>query len=226
MTPHTQASDKELVARFKSGDESAFTEIYSRHFGRLSSIAYRLLQNRTEAEDIAQDALIRAHRGLHRFRGDSSLTTWLHHIVTNLAHNRYHYNRRRKRHASISIDEAVACDETGRKTVADLLACSERTPDQVIAFDEFSTAVKSCMERLKPEHRRMLIERNVKKRSYTEISENTGITLGTVKSQLARARRNLKNHLGKAVPDFKKEGNNFTLLLSARAHEGLIKAAV
>src|ERR1041385_5360198 len=69
--------DAELVRRFNSGDEAAFVEIMSRYREKIFSVALALLRNRADAEEIAQDTFIRAHRGLNRFRGDSSLATWL-----------------------------------------------------------------------------------------------------------------------------------------------------
>src|SRR5690606_6066136 len=72
------AYDAELVRRFNAGDESAFVEIMTRYREKIFSVALALLRNRADAEEIAQDTFIRAHRGLARFRGDSSLATWLH----------------------------------------------------------------------------------------------------------------------------------------------------
>src|SRR5271169_363091 len=87
------AHDAGLVRRFNAGDGNAFAEIMTRHRGRIFSIALGHLRNRSDAEEITQDTFVRAHRGLARFRGDSSLGTWLHTIAFNLSCNlrKYHF---------------------------------------------------------------------------------------------------------------------------------------
>ena len=92
--------DAALVRRFRGGDESAFVEIVARYREKMFSVAFSLLQNRADAEEIAQDTFIRAYRGLARFRGDSALATWLHRIALNLSRNRYWYNFRRCQHTT------------------------------------------------------------------------------------------------------------------------------
>ena len=104
------AHDAGLVRRFNAGDEAAFEEIMNRYREKIFSVALALLRNRADAEEIAQDTFIRAHRGLARFRGDSSLATWLHRIAVNLARNRYWYFFRRRRHATLSLDCALSDD--------------------------------------------------------------------------------------------------------------------
>src|SRR5579883_1178027 len=94
--------DTELVRRFVGGDETAFVEIMRRYQAKIFAVAHSLLHNHADAEEITQDTFIRAHRNLPRFRGDSSLATWLHRIAVNLARNRYWYFFRRKRHATLS----------------------------------------------------------------------------------------------------------------------------
>jgi len=91
------ALDAELVRRFNAGDDAAFIEIMNRYQRKIFTIVLGLLRNRADAEEITQDTFIRAHRGLSRFRGDSSLATWLHRIAVNLARNRYWYFFRRRR---------------------------------------------------------------------------------------------------------------------------------
>ena len=83
--------DKVLVNRIKSGDASAFDEMVSRYWHRIFARVMQLLKNRQDAEEVTQDAFVRAHRGLEKFRGDSSFSTWLFQIATNLAHNKYWY---------------------------------------------------------------------------------------------------------------------------------------
>lgn len=199
------ARDAQLVERFRAGDEGAFVEIMSRYRDKIYAIVLGLLRNHADAEEIAQDTFIRAHRGLARFRGDSSLATWLHRIAVNLARNRYWYFFRRRRHATLSLDCAVS-DESAA-TFADLIASGEADPAQASASGEFTALVAACMEKLDPSHREILTLRNGLHQSYDEIAAALGINVGTVKSRIARARSNLRALLAASCPEFSPEAD-------------------
>ena len=181
--------DAGLVRRFNTGDETAFAEIVARHRAPLLQTALALLRNRADAEEMAQDALIRAHRGLARFRGDSSLCAWLHCIVRNLALNRYWYFFRRRRHMMDSFDRPLGPEV--RLTLADIVPSDEPCPVREATSREFSQLVTECMGKLNLMHREVLELRNVRRQPYEQIAEALGITTGTVKSRIARARENL-----------------------------------
>ena len=188
------AFDRVLVDRFKSGDASAFDEMVSRYWGRIYSMVHQLLRNSEDAEEVTQDAFIRAHRGLVNFRGESAFSTWLFQIATNLARNRYWYWWRRKRDKSVSLDAPVSADNT--TTLADIIPAEVETPDDITVTREFVSRIGSGMERLGSKHREILILRNVKNHSYSEIAAILGISVGTVKSRIARARESLRSKLG------------------------------
>ncbi len=194
------AYDGELVRRFNGGDESAFVEIMSRYRERIVSVAVSLLHNHADAEEIAQDTFVRAYRGLARFRGDSSLATWLHRIAVNLSRNRYWYYFRRRRHATLSLDCTLG--DEGDATFADLIATEAPSPASEAVTSEFSSLVASCMGQLEARHRQILELRNVLNRSYDEIGQALGLNVGTVKSRIARARANLRKLLVQACPEF------------------------
>lgn len=99
--------DRDLVRRFNAGDEAAFTALAARHRESLVATALGLLRNRADAEELAEDALIRARRGLGRFRGDSSLRVWLNGIVRNLSLNRPWHFFRRHRHLTESFERPL-----------------------------------------------------------------------------------------------------------------------
>ena len=105
--------DVALVRRFNGGDEGAFAEIVALHRGRLFAVAFPLLKNRADADEIVQDTFVRAYRGLARFRGDAALGTWLHRIALNLSHNRYRYLYRRCQHTTQSLDSAFERRQPG-----------------------------------------------------------------------------------------------------------------
>ena len=198
--PAATLHDHELVRRCNAGDASAFDEIVARHRTKIHAVALRVIRNHADAEEIAQDTFIRAHRALARFRGDSSLATWLHRIALNLARNRYGYFFRRRRHATLSLDCPINADDS--LTFTDLVGTDAPGPVRIAMTDEFAALVATCMERLGTRPREILVLRNLRDLSYAEIAAELGIGLGTVKSRLARARECLRQLIAQASPDF------------------------
>src|SRR6266542_4335624 len=134
--------DQSLVQRYIGGDESAFIEIIERYRTKIFTVTLGLLRNRADAEEITQDTFIRAHRGLAKFRGDSSLATWLYRIAINLSRNRYWYFFRRRRQDSLSLDCALT--EESAATFSDLIADGNQDPAQVTVANEFCELVDRC----------------------------------------------------------------------------------
>ena len=188
------ALDRMLVDRFKGGDQAAFDEMVRRYWDRIYAMVHQLLRNPQDAEEVTQDAFIRAHRGLGNFRGDSAFSTWLYQIATNLARNRYWYWWRRKRDKTISFDQPVSDDND--TPLSEVFAAELETPEDATVTQEFVDRIAQGMEKLSPKHREILILRNVKNMSYEEIAEILGISVGTVKSRIARARESLRAKLG------------------------------
>jgi RNA polymerase sigma-70 factor (ECF subfamily) len=188
------AFDQMLVARFKQGDQAAFDEMVSRYWDRIYSMVHQLLRNQQDAEEVTQDAFIRAHRGLVNFRGDSAFSTWLYQIATNLARNRYWYWWRRKRDRSISFDAPVSHDN--ETTLAEIIPAEAESPEAEAVTQELLDNIATGMEKLGAKHREILVLRNVKNLSYEEIATILGISVGTVKSRIARARESLRAKLG------------------------------
>lgn len=192
--------DRALVRRFNSGDQAAFTDIVSRHRERIMALAFRCLRNHADAEEVAQDTFMRAHRGLARFRGESSLATWLHRIGFNLARNRYWYFYRRRRHLTCSLDSPLSAGNAA--TFRDFVPSEEPNPARQAATDEFLTLVATGMQQLDAEHREILVLRNQLHRTYEEIARALGINEGTVKSRIARARGKLRELMTEACPEY------------------------
>lgn len=188
------ALDRVLVDRFRNGDSAAFEEMVSRHWDRIYGMVHQLLRNPQDAEEVTQDAFIRAHRGLANFRGDSAFSTWLYQIATNLARNRYWYWWRRKRDRTVSFDQPVG--EDNATPLSEIFAGEAETPGELTATQELVDRIAAGMDRLGAKHREILILRNVQNLSYEEISEILGISVGTVKSRIARARDSLRKIIG------------------------------
>jgi RNA polymerase sigma-70 factor, ECF subfamily len=199
--------DIKLVSRFNAGDEGAFVEIMTRYRGKISSIALSHLRNHADAEEITQDTFIRAHRGLARFRGDSSLATWLHRIAFNLSRNRYKYYFCRRRHAMLSLDCAFSDDN--HATFSDLIASDAPSPDREAAAGEFSDLVSECMGKLGDRQREILRLRNGLNQSYGEIADQLRISIGTVKSRIGRAREKLRELLSESYPELPADASPF-----------------
>jgi RNA polymerase sigma-70 factor (ECF subfamily) len=188
------ALDRLLVDRFKQGDQSAFEQMVTRYWDRIYAMVNQLLRNSEDAEEVTQDAFIRAHRGLVNFRGESTFSTWLYQIATNLARNRYWYWWRRRRDQTISFDQPIGSDN--ETTLAEIFPAELETPEDATVTQEFVNRVAECMTRLSPKHHEILALRNIKNLSYEEIAEILGISVGTVKSRIARARESLRHKMG------------------------------
>ena len=194
MKAQDVALDRLLVDRFKQGDQSAFEQMVGRYWNRIYSMVNQLLRNTQDAEEGTQDTFIRAHRGLVNFRGDSAFSTWLYQIATNLARNRYWYWWRRRRDQTISFDQPVGPE--GETTLAEVFPAELETPEDATVTQELVNRIAECMEKLSPKHREILILRNVQNLSYEEIAEILRISVGTVKSRIARARESLRSKMG------------------------------
>ena len=201
--PQSAAYDAALVRRFNEGDESAFAEIMRRYHPRILTIVRRCLNNASDAEDIAQDTFIRAHRGLANFRGEAALSTWLYRIAVNLARNRYWYFFRRHRQSTVSLDRPVS--EGNVHPLAEILAADGSSPRHMTIQNEFVELVADCIGRLDEPHREILTMRNMLHYSYEEIGNALGINTGTVKSRVARAREKLRGLILESAPEFTRE---------------------
>ncbi|ADE54458.1 RNA polymerase sigma factor [Coraliomargarita akajimensis] len=197
MTAKTEAAryDEVLIERIKQGEAAAYNDMVDRYWDRIFARVHNLLKNKQDAEEVTQDAFIRAHRGLESFRGDASFSTWLYQIATNLAHNRYWYWFRRKRDQSISLDQPIG-DAEGDMTLENVMPSEGETPAEAAVTQEFVDRVTECMSGLNDKHREVLLLRNVHNLSYEEISDQLEISVGTVKSRIARARDSLRELMG------------------------------
>lgn len=170
-------TDTEFVALAKAGDTAAFESLYQNHCGRVYALCLRMTRNETEAEDLAQEAFVRAWQKLTTFRGDSAFSTWLHRLTVNLVlTNRRSHTRRIAR--VISTDDVTAFEKTGHV---------ER-PD--IGMD-----LEQAIATLPEGARKVFVLHDVEGYRHREISAMMGIATGTTKAQLHRARKLLRKAL-------------------------------
>lgn len=181
------------VPQSKSFKNEAFGAVVRDNWDKVFSRVYSLLKNREDAEEVTQDTFMRAQMGMGSFRGDCSMSTWLHRIATNLARNKYWYWWRRKRDVSMSMDAPL--NDESNSTLADIIPSDALTPIDSAESSEFSEILPRAISKLEDKYAEVLILRSQYDMSYEEISKKLNITVGTVKSRLSRAREQLRAEL-------------------------------
>ena len=154
-------------------------------------LAMNLLGDRDEALDLSQEVFLRVFRTIHRFRGQSSLRTWIYRIAVNQARNRHRFWRRRHRADQVSLDQHIEAH-------GDFVSAGESTPDRVLAQKELAERLQHALDHLPFDQRTAIVLREVDGLSYEEIAFSLGVAVGTVKSRLTRARQALRQELREA----------------------------
>jgi RNA polymerase sigma-70 factor (ECF subfamily) len=163
--------------------------------------AYRILGNATDAEDAVQDALLAAYTHLHEFRGEAQISTWLTAIMLNCARLQL---RRRAKHVQVSLDEPTGGTLT--VSVSARLADHRPNPEDEYRESELSTRLTHLHSQLSPTLRRTFLLRDVDGLSIRETARILGVPTGTVKAQLARARKRLKELMRSALKPRREAG--------------------
>ena len=192
-TKDNTVSDWELVQRFNQGDKSAFRVLTDKYAQRAYQIAFGVLRNREDAEEVAQDAFVRIYKALPSFRGEAEFTTWMYRIVVNLSRNKYRWKKTRGFKRETSMDQPIE-DNEGNQITVDVEEPRSQ-PDEETQFHELQNRVEQEMNNLPPAYREALILRNVEEMNYDQIAEVLGCKLGTIKSRIARAREELRRRL-------------------------------
>ena len=181
-------TEKELITKAKKGDQDAFGQLVLAHQNKVFSLCVHMMGNREEAEDMAQEAFLKAWRSLGGFQGESSFATWMHRLTTNLCLD---HLRKQARRQNISV--AVSLDD--EETVFAEPADPGSDPQQELERKERQRALVERLKELPEHHRRPLVMREVAEMSYQEIADALELDLGTVKSRIARAREALRKRL-------------------------------
>ena len=188
-------TDIELVQKFqREHDLAAFEQLVERHSDRAYQLAYSILQNRQDAEEVVQDAFLRIYRSLGNFRGDAQFTTWMYRIVVNLCNNKFRWNKVRGINRTISIDAPLPNAE-GDESLRLELPSSEAPPEEQLAFAELRERVEKAMAQLPESYRTAVMLRNVQQLDYEEIAKILDCAVGTVKSRINRGRELLRQAL-------------------------------
>jgi RNA polymerase sigma-70 factor (ECF subfamily) len=176
----------------KRGDAAAFDVLVSERSGEIYGLLYRLTQNSEEARDLTQETFLRAFQSIGHFRGDADLRTWIYRIAINQARNRWRWWRRRRRDSTISLDSNSIF---GRPTLVATLKAQSNDPEQDTLAHERERALRDALASLRRVYRETVILRDIEGFAYEEIAVALDISVGTVKSRLARGRQELKRKL-------------------------------
>ena len=176
-----EQTDLELVRRAQRGERGAFDLLVLRYQHRVVKLVARLLRDPTEAEDVAQDAFVKAYRALGSFRGDSAFYTWLYRIAVNTARNSMASRQRRPLDYEADLNESEQAAVESRMRHGD-------TPEAAALSDEIHRTVNHAVEQLPEDLRTAIILREVEGLSYEEIAEAMDCPVGTVRSRIFRAR--------------------------------------
>ena len=178
------AVDLALVRRVQRGDKRAFDLLVSKYQLRLAKLVGRLVSDRAEAQDVVQEAFIKAYRALPNFRGDSAFYTWLYRIAVNAAKNHLVARSRRPPTADVDITD-------GDVEEAGVLMADVATPESYAARDQLQAALARALAELPEDLRTALTLCEMEGLSYDEIAQVLDCPIGTVRSRIFRARRAL-----------------------------------
>ena len=189
-------SERVLIRKLRDRDERAFREIVGLYSDRVFNLTYRMLGNRAEAEDVAQEVFITVFKSIDSFRGDSKFTTWLYRITANHCKNRIKYHARRHDRNKSEYDEQI---DGGNTSAAPIAPKPSPRPDSRLEGAQLEQQLQQAISTLDEEHRILVVLRDIEELSYEEISEITGLKEGTVKSRLHRARLALRKKMPKDI---------------------------
>ncbi len=180
--------DQALVERVQKGDKSAFDLLVRKYQHKIVSVVTRYVSDWSEAQDVSQEAFIRAYRAIGAFRGDSAFYTWIYKIAINTAKNHLVSKGRRPPIGDIAIEDAVQLD--GASQLRD-----RATPERELLRQEIEQTVFATVEELPEELRTAITLREVDGLSYEEIAEAMNCPIGTVRSRIFRAREAIDERL-------------------------------
>jgi RNA polymerase sigma-70 factor (ECF subfamily) len=180
-------SEEDLIGRVLSGEPDYFYELIKPYERRVYLAAYGILQNQADAEEVAQESVLKAFRGLRTFRREASFSTWLLKITFNEA--RMRLRRRKREHVSISIQE-----ESGEYAPL-LIADWREIPSEILERKEMRAQIEEALASLSDDHREILILRDVQGLNVAETASLLGISISSVKVRLLRARLRIRDFL-------------------------------
>lgn len=180
--------DAELVKRSQRGELRAFDELITKYRSKIYAMIYNMVHSEQDAWDLAQEAFFKAWKSLARFRQEALFHTWLYRITMNVT-----LDWLRKIKPQTDYDETLGI--TGVEPGAVTIPLAEPAPHETLEREEIRQRIEDAIERLSPEHRAVILMREVEDMSYEEIAESLGCSIGTIMSRLFYARKKLQTSL-------------------------------
>ena len=177
-----EISNAELVRKSQFGDKAAFEQLVIRHQELVFSLAYKLTGNREMANDVAQEAFIRAWKAIEKFRGDSTFSTWIYRITVNTA---WTLRKKAKKHNTLNIDD----------TYEPIVIDEKKDPELVAINSDLSSVLISALDKIPIEQRIIVELKNIEGRSHKEIADYLDISVTAAKVRLHRAHQKLRQIL-------------------------------
>ncbi len=188
--------DKILVRRLKAGDERAFQELVQTYQNRVFGLVFRMIGNRQEAEDLAQDVFLTVYKAIGSYRGEGRFYTWLYRVASNTCKNRIKYLKGRHFNTRVDVDDNTEAQMPSREGGAlHSLQSQVPGPEAMIQGQRLQRAIQRELANLEEDHRLLIVLRDIEGLPYADIMRITGLPAGTVKSRLHRARVALKERM-------------------------------
>jgi RNA polymerase sigma-70 factor (ECF subfamily) len=183
--------DLHLVKKAQEGDSEAFDELVGRYRNRIVGMIYNMVHNEQDAWDLAQDSFLKAWKSIARFRGQSSFYTWLYRIVMNVTIDSL--RKKQIKGAGAEFDDAIQLKEIdpASRTVPH----ADALPHEHMEHQEIRGRIDAAIAQLSPEHRAVILMKEIEGMQYNEIAESLGCSIGTVMSRLFYARKKLQTLL-------------------------------
>lgn len=189
--------DKRLVELALQGDQRSFAQLVLKYQKKVFNLCFRFLNNYEQAQDLTQEIFVRVFKGLKKFRGEASFSTWLYCIACNTCRNKW---RSWSNNAGVvSLDEPIATGDDEMTREVEDKDCPN--PQAEIEAREIQQRVQQAIKSLSYEHQEVIVLRDIQGLAYEEIASALGCNLGTIKSRLSRARLELKDKLKGVMPD-------------------------
>lgn len=184
--------EAKLVARLKAGEMDAFDELVAEYQSLVYALSYRILGDGEDARDATQETFLKVYRHFARFRGEASLKTWICRIAINQARSTERWWRRRHRHSTASLESPLGLNLDDDRSLADTLESDAVSPEADALSRERGRRIEAGLGDLKKDFRVAVILRDIEGLSYEEIAYVTEVSVGTVKSRIARGREMLR----------------------------------
>jgi RNA polymerase sigma-70 factor (ECF subfamily) len=175
-----------LIRRCQEGDRRAFVELVKGYQNMVFAVLYRMVQDKQEIEDVAQDVWVKVYQSIHKLKTPAAFRSWLHRIVLNAFRDRM---RQKGNHIAFSLDDDYKTDEGDSIRVE--MEAPGLLPEEELLRVEWQEHLEQAIRDLPHSHRAVIIMREIQSMSYEEIAFALDISLGTVKSRIARAREKL-----------------------------------